>query len=259
MSHDKPRQKSAIRTLQGWVRTELAEMRFARLWLAAVIVQRRWRVTMTARMQQKKYLMMRSAAVTLQSRWRGKQARCLYHTKVQAVITLQKSLRAWLARRFVSRKKAALLCLQRAVKRMAKSCRKEFLAVKQLVVGLQARGRGHLARIQFRLQDDQEYREQVRREVVAKEEKRSQQAAKTIAQVVRVVVERKRFIRARTAATTIQKSWRGHWHRKVVMEQWSSSSSRLSILKDINVRLREVNAVAKAEDSLGARTASAID
>ena len=181
---------------------------------------------------------------------------------MQAVITLQKSLRAWLARRFVSWKKAALLCLQRAVKRMAlaKSCRKEFLAVKQLVVGLQARGRGHLARIQFlRLQDDQEYREQVRREVVAKEVKRRQQAAKTITQVVRVVVERKRFIRARTAATTIQKSWQGHWHRKVVMEQWSSSSNRLSILKDINVRLREVKAVAKAEDSLGARTASAID
>ena len=43
------------------------------------------------------------------------------------------------------------------------------------------------------------------------------------------------------------------------MEQWNNSSSRLSILKDINVRLREVNAVAKAEDSLGARTASAID
>ena len=193
MSHDNPRQNSAIRTLQGWVRTKLAEMRFARLRLAAIIVQRRWRATMTARMQQKRYLMMRSAAVTLQSRWRGKQARCLYHTKVQAVITLQKSLRAWLARRFVSRKKAALLCLQRAVKRMAlaKSLRKEFLAVKQLVVGLQARGRGHLARRQFlRLQDDQEYREQVRREVVAKEEKRRQQAAKTITQVVRVVVER---------------------------------------------------------------------
>ena len=181
---------------------------------------------------------------------------------MQAVITLQKSLRAWVARRFVSRKKAALLCLQRTVERiaLAKSCRKEFLALKQLVVGLQARGRGHLSRIQFlRLQDVQEYREQVRREVVAKEVKRRQQAAKTITQVVRVVVERKRFIRARTAATTIQKSWQGHWHRKVVMEQWSSSSSRLSILKDINVRLREVNAVSKAEDSLGARTASAID
>ena len=63
-SHDNPRQKSAIRTLQGWVRTKLAEMRFARLRLAAVIVQRRWRATMTARMQQKRYLMMRSAAVT---------------------------------------------------------------------------------------------------------------------------------------------------------------------------------------------------
>lgn len=43
------------------------------------------------------------------------------------------------------------------------------------------------------------------------------------------------------------------------MEQWSSTSSRLSILRDINTRLQAVNAAAKPEDCLGARTASAID
>ena len=64
-------------------------------------------------------LVVRSAAVILLSRWRGKQAMA----NVWAVITLQKSLRDLLAKR----KKAALLCLQMAVERMAlaKSCRKE--------------------------------------------------------------------------------------------------------------------------------------
>ena len=70
---------------------------------------------------------------------------------------------------------------------------------------------------------------------------------------------RRRFLKVKTAATTIQKYWRGHWHRKVVMEQWTTATSRLSILKDIKMRLQEVNAAAKPEDSLGARTANAID
>eukprot|EP00091_Calanus_sinicus_P005094 TRINITY_DN15471_c0_g1_i1.p1 TRINITY_DN15471_c0_g1~~TRINITY_DN15471_c0_g1_i1.p1 ORF type:complete len:122 (-),score=52.23 TRINITY_DN15471_c0_g1_i1:146-487(-) len=97
------------------------------------------------------------------------------------------------------------------------------------------------------------------KDAAVREEGRRQLAARTITQVMRVVVERRRFLKVKTAATTIQKYWRGHWHRKVVMEQWTTATSRLSILKDIKIRLQEVNAAAKPEDSLGARTASAID
>ena len=43
------------------------------------------------------------------------------------------------------------------------------------------------------------------------------------------------------------------------MEQWTNISSSLSMLKDIKIRLEEVNALARPEDLLGARTAFAID
>eukprot|EP00090_Calanus_glacialis_P001119 TRINITY_DN10784_c0_g1_i2.p1 TRINITY_DN10784_c0_g1~~TRINITY_DN10784_c0_g1_i2.p1 ORF type:complete len:1021 (-),score=356.46 TRINITY_DN10784_c0_g1_i2:147-2840(-) len=256
------RQRSAARTLQGWVRTQGASRRFIRLRWAVVVMQRRWRAREMARTQKGRYSRMRAAAITLQAIWRGRQARSLYKEQVKAVGTLQRFVKGWLDRRFVGRKRAALLCLQMAVKRMslAKRCRKEFLEMRRIAIGLQARSRGLLARRQFlRLQDDKEYREQLRREAEVREEERRQLAAKTITQVMRVVVERRRFIKVKTAATTIQKYWRGHWHRKVVMEQWTTASSRLSILKDIKMRLQEVNAAAKPEDSLGARTANAID
>ena len=67
---------------------------------------------------------------------------------------------------------------------------------------------------------------------------------------------RRRFLKVKTAATTIQKYWRGHWHRKVVMEQWTTATSRLSILKD---QVAGGECCSQARDSLGARTASAID
>jgi len=181
---------------------------------------------------------------------------------VRSATTLQRWVRGWLARRYVSRKKAALVSLQNAVRRMAlaKRCRKEFLDTRKVVIGLQARSRGVLARRQFlRLQDDKEYREGIRKEEEARQEIRRQTAAKTITSVIRTVVVRRQFLRMKKAATTIQKCWRGRWHRKVVMEQWDNTSSRLSILKDIHTRLQAVNAAAKPEDCLGARTASAID
>ena len=67
-----------------------------------------------------------------------------------------------------------------------------------------------------------------------------------------------RFIRDKTAAatTTIQMYWQGYWHRNVVMGQWTYIAS---MLKDIKIRLEELNYVARPVESLGARIASDID
>ena len=175
---------------------------------------------------------------------------------------MQRWVRGWLARRYVSRKRAALVSLQNAVRRMAlaRRCRKDFLHARKMVIGLQSRCRGLLARREFlKLKDDQEYLEKIRKEEQARQQLRMQEATTTITSVMKTVVARRRFLENKKAATTIQKCWRGRWHRKVVMVQWDNNSSRLSILKDIHLRLQQVNAAAKPEDCLGARTASAID
>ena len=198
----------------------------------------------------------------MQTVWRGRQARLLYKKQVRSVGIIQKYVRGLIDRRLIAKRKIALLVLQREVRRflLARKCRRKFLETKRIALGLQTRVRGILARRQLlRLQNDKEFREQLRREALAREEIKRQQAAKTITQVMRVVVERRRFIKAKTAATTIQKYWRGHWHRKVVMEKWTDFASQFSCLKDIKLRLEEANAAAKPENSLGARTASAID
>ena len=256
------RQKSAALCIQRWVRSKLAKMEFVKLRTAVLTVQRRWREKQLSKLERSRYMRIREAAVTIQSRWRGRKCRTRYQDMVWSATTLQRWVRGWLARRYVSRKKAALVSLQNAVRRMAlaKRCRNEFLDTRKVVIGLQARSRGVLARRQFlRLQDDKEYREGIRKEEEARQEIRRQTAAKTITSVIRTVVVRRQFLRMKKAATTIQKCWRGRWHRKVVMEQWDNTSSRLSILKDIHTRLQAVNAAAKPEDCLGARTASAID
>ena len=81
---------------------------------------------------------MRAAAITLQAMWRGGKARSLCKVQAKAVGTLQRYVRGWLARRYVDRKRAALLCLQMLIKRMsvAKRCRKEFLEMRRMAIGL---------------------------------------------------------------------------------------------------------------------------
>ena len=237
-------------------------MEYTKLRMAVMTIQRRWREREVARKERTRYMLTRKAAVTIQSWWRGRKYRTQYKEMVRSATTLQRWVRGWLARRYVGRKKAALISLQNAVRRMAlaRRCRKDFLLTRKMMIGLQSRCRGVLARREFlKLQDDKEYLEKMRKEEQARQEMRMQEAAKTITSVIKTVVVRRRFLKIKKAATTIQKYWRGRWHRKVVMMQWDNTSSRLSILKDIHERLQIVNAAAKPEDCLGARTASAID
>ena len=80
-----------------------------------------------------------------------------------------------------------------------------------------------------------------------------------ITSVIRTSIVRKKYLRIRNAITTIQKYWRGYWHRKYVMEDWKKYESKLCRISSINLRLKELKSEMKPEDSLGARTASAID
>ena len=74
-----------------------------------------------------------------------------------------------------------------------------------------------------------------------------------------MIVDRKRFIKVKRSAVVIQKFWRGHWHRKVVMERISEMAATYRAVKEVKQRLEEATAAAKPEDCLAARTSSAID
>ena len=163
-----------------------------------------------------------------------------------------------MCRKYVARKKNALLCLERAVVMM--KCRKQFLKERSFVTKLQTRCRGYLARKHFsQLKYDKVYIEQLRLETERLESERKKVAASKITLYLKMVVERKKYLKTKASAVVIQKFWRGHWHRKVVMERWSEMAATYKIAKQIKQRLEDATASAKPEDCLGARTASAID
>ena len=107
--------------------------------------------------------------------------------------------------------------------------------------------------------EDEEYRQQLRLEAERLQQERRQEAALEVTRFLRTVQVRKTFLKQKRSAITIQKFWRGYWHRKVIMEQLSEMATTYKLVKDVKTRLEEATAAAKPEDSLGARTASAID
>ena len=221
-------------------------------------VQHLWRARLTGRAARRDFLQKKSAAITMQARWRAVRARREYQGQRASVLVLQRLVRGWLARRFVERKRRALVALQRAAVMMKQ--RRQFLRTRQVMVRLQTRCRGSLARSHHRrLLEDEELRQQLREEAERLEQERREEAALVVTRFLRTVRLRKIFLKQRRSAVIIQKFWRGYWHRKVIMEQLSEMAATYKLVKDVKVRLEEATAAAKPEDSLGARTASAID
>ena len=90
-------------------------------------------------------------------------------------------------------------------------------------------------------------------------EQQKRLASTKLSRHMKMVVERKRFVKMKKSAVVIQKFWRGYWHRKVVMERISEMAETYRAVKEVRQRLEEATAVAKPEDCLAARTSSAID
>ena len=221
-------------------------------------IQQLWRARLVGRAARREFLERKTAAITVQAWWRAVRAQREYQAQRSSVLLLQRLLRGWRARRFVQRKRSALLALQRAAVMMKQ--RRKFLRTRQLMVGLQSRCRGRLAREHHRrLLEDEELRQQLRLEAERRQQERRQEAALELTSFLRTVRVRKTFLKQKRSAITIQKFWRGYWHRKVIMEQLSEMATTYKLVKDVKMRLEEATAAAKPEDSLGARTASAID
>ncbi|NXL49175.1 ASPM protein, partial [Podilymbus podiceps] len=84
----------AIRVIQSHFKTKQQRTWFLKMKSCALIIQRRWRATLTARMIQHQFLAMKNAAVKIQVAYRQYRARRLLR-KVSAAVVIQKHLRAW--------------------------------------------------------------------------------------------------------------------------------------------------------------------
>ena len=229
--------------------------------MATVLLQRWWRASLEMRQNRDSFTALRQATIIAQRLWRGRAVRIEQGRRTNAATLLQSFVRGWLARKWVARKKGALVAMQRAARRMAEARRERtrFLQIKNTVVGLQAQARGLQARRSFvRLLEDKEYREQLRREEKEREKARREAASFVVVRTVRTLIVRRRFLRLKTAATTLQSAWRGRQGRIELKKRWKLMASRLKQLQEVRSKLEAATKAAKPEQQLGVRTHSAI-
>jgi myosin heavy subunit len=200
------------------------------------------------RTERRRFLIVRDAAIRIQSWWRAQVARRQYNNICRAVSLLQKHARGFLARKLASQRRAALTVIQQRVRAhlAMRRARTAFLLQCRVILLLQTACRGYLARQRHnRLLLDAEYREEMRRRAAAEEESRRQQAAVVLVRAVRRYLVRRRVVKRVWASTVIQKFWRGYRFRLEMREKWRSLTEQLG---EIRERLSLANAAAKPED-----------
>ncbi|XP_017341765.1 unconventional myosin-Va [Ictalurus punctatus] len=126
----------------------LEKLRADKLRVACVRIQK----TIRCWLARKKYLRLRSAAVTVQRYTRGHQARALCKSlrRTKAAVIIQKYQRRYAALRLYKRKRAAAVLLQRLLRGHGARLRYRQLLYEQKVVVVQRWVRGWLARLHYR-------------------------------------------------------------------------------------------------------------
>ncbi|NWU96389.1 ASPM protein, partial [Upupa epops] len=85
----------AIRVIQSHFKTKRQRTWFLKMRFCALIIQRRWRATLTARMIRHQFLTTRNATVKIQLAYRQYRTRRLLRKQKAAAIVIQKYLKAW--------------------------------------------------------------------------------------------------------------------------------------------------------------------
>ncbi|XP_072172217.1 abnormal spindle-like microcephaly-associated protein homolog [Diadema setosum] len=260
------RERRAIALIQEWYRsrreTRQTRSRFLTLRHATVAVQAMWRGVLARKLykkmiaalkiqavwrgylQRQQYLKQRSAAILLQSHFRGHQAltayqklrslvtkvQLLYRAKLQgqvqhreylalrsAALILQKHVRGQLARKHVTRVKSAIL-LQAAYRGYVE--RKRYCTIRCSVVHIQAHFKGYQARKSYREMQQAARVLQVRYRALAlgrhvqREFNLVRGAAITLQAVVRSHQARARYIQLRCSVIKAQAVVRRHQARQ---------------------------------------------
>ncbi|KAF6274417.1 assembly factor for spindle microtubules [Rhinolophus ferrumequinum] len=117
----------AVKTIQACFCTKLERTRFLNVRASAIIIQRKWRATLSGRIAREHVLMMKRhrAACLIQTHFRGYKARQLFCLQKSAALTIQRHVRA---------------------RKSGKSERTKFVELRKSTVALQALVRGWLVR-----------------------------------------------------------------------------------------------------------------
>ncbi|KAL3871776.1 hypothetical protein ACJMK2_039754 [Sinanodonta woodiana] len=126
---------------QALVRGFCQKRKYKQMREVVIAMQHQWRSNMIAKRVRTEFLKLRKAAITLQSVFRGRQAR-KFVNRIQSVIKIQAALRMVLARREYKRKITKIILLQSFYK--THLARKEFLGRKHSIIFIQRKWRATL-------------------------------------------------------------------------------------------------------------------
>ncbi|XP_036058918.1 abnormal spindle-like microcephaly-associated protein [Onychomys torridus] len=242
--------KKIVIRLQAHVRKHQQLQKYQKIKKAAVIIQTRFRASVSARKVLASYQNTRSSVIILQSAYRGMRARKMFSHALTSVIKIQSYYRAYISRKkFQSFRKAAIklqsivrmkqtrkqyLRLRAAAlfiqqwyrsQKMAAQKRKEYMQVRESCIRLQACFRGCLVRKQMRVQSKaavslqsyfrmrkmrQRYLKMCKAAVIIQRFYRAYKAQ---------LSQRKKFLQVRAAAVCLQAAFRGYKVRQIVKQQ----------------------------------------
>ncbi|XP_057285268.1 abnormal spindle-like microcephaly-associated protein [Pezoporus wallicus] len=138
----------AVCVIQSHFKTKRQRTWFLKMRFCVLIIQRRWRATLTSRMIQHQFLATKDAAVKIQLAYRRYRARQLFRKKLQAACLIQKAYRGFKARRKFVQQNTAAAIIQKHLRAWQKG-RLQFMKyneTRRAVIKLQAFIRGYLVR-----------------------------------------------------------------------------------------------------------------
>jgi len=184
--------------------------------------------------------------VKIQSAWRGFVERRRFLAKRRAALTLQAFQRGRLARRRYAQMRQACAIIQRRWRALV--VRRNFQRMRQSALVIQSYFRMELVRGEYRVQLEQMQAHNQQLQAI-----RRQNAAIILQHCVRGWLVRRRYLRRRKAALTIQSFWRGHCQRLAIRKAWGKR------IADVQNRLSEAHKNATEDKKLCNRTAFALD
>ncbi|XP_057697772.1 abnormal spindle-like microcephaly-associated protein [Corythoichthys intestinalis] len=209
----------AATTIQATFRAHCKLKRYLKIKSSALTIQQRFRSARAAKSQRKRFLELCNAAIILQAHFRGKQTRKFIVRLHQAATVIQLAYRKHVILQILHASVVVIQKHYRAFIRQRQE-RTNFLKMKWAAVILQAAYRGHCVRRDINQQNGaacliQSYwRCSVQRRIFQKK----REAAVKLQERFRAMqvgnVERKRFVRIRQAAVTLQSYYRDWVVRK---------------------------------------------
>ncbi|XP_061198146.1 abnormal spindle-like microcephaly-associated protein homolog [Saccostrea echinata] len=109
------KQESA-RRIQSWYRGRKQYILYTELRKSVLICQKTYRACRLAQSDQKKFLVLKGAALTIQAVYKGYKTRCMYQKMKQAIVLLQSGSRGFLERKRLKELHKAATMIQRVLR-----------------------------------------------------------------------------------------------------------------------------------------------